>query len=403
MQTPSGGAGERISREVPGATALADRSLAPDLARGAMLLLIALANSHFYLYGHEIGVRGYPADGSAVDRVVTLVQMTLVDGRAYPMFATLFGYGIVQILRRQAAFGRDAVAARKLIRRRGWWMVLFGFGHALLLFFGDIIGAYGLLAVVLAGVIIRAGDRTLLVTAAVLSIPTVLFGLFQGLPLPEDTTMFLPSMTTTDPLPAAAFRVGEWLVIGISQAFLALIPPLLIGAWAARRRLLDDPEQHRRFLARAAVLGIPLAALGALPMALQAAQLWQDYSILTGMVAGGLHAIAGYAGGVGFAALAGVITIRLRDRRGPVVTALAACGQRSMTCYLAQSVVFVAVLAAYGGGLGDQFSVATTAVLAVATWVATVLLAEFLRRGGYRGPFEVLLRRLTYGRPATLP
>jgi uncharacterized membrane protein YeiB len=368
-----------------------------------MLLLIALANSHIYLYGHEIGVRGYPADGSATDRAVTLVQMTLVDGRAYPMFAALFGYGIVQILRRQAAAGRDAVAARKLIRRRGWWMVLFGFGHALLLFSGDIIGAYGLLAVVLAGVIIRAGDRKLLVLAALWSAPTVLFGLLQGLPLPEDTTVFLPSMTTTDPLPAAAFRVGEWLVIGISQAFLALIPPLLIGAWAARRRLLDDPERHRRFLVHVAVLGLTLAALGGLPMALQAAQLWQDYSILTGMVAGGLHAIAGYAGGVGFAALAGVIVIRLRDRRGPVVTVLAACGQRSMTCYLAQSVVFVAVLAAYGGGLGDRFGVAVTAVLAVVTWVATVLLADFLRRGGYRGPFEVLLRRLTYGRPATLP
>ncbi len=210
-------------------------------------------------------------------------------------------------------------------------------------------------------------------------------------------------MTTTDPLAAAAYRVVEWLVIGISQAFLALIPPLLMGAWAARRRLLDDPERHRRFLARVAVLGLTLAAIGGLPMALQAAQLWQDYSIPVGMVAGALHAITGYAGGVGFAGLAGVVAVRLRERRGPVTTALAACGQRSMTCYLAQSVVFVAVLAAYGGGLGDQLSVATTAILAVATWVATVLLAELLRRSGYRGPFEVLLRRLTYRRPTPLP
>jgi uncharacterized membrane protein YeiB len=414
MPTSPGGVSERISHEAPGATALADRSLAPDLARGVMLLLIALANSHIYLFGHDIGVRGYPSDGSAADRAVTLVQMTLVDGRAYPMFAALFGYGIVQILRRQATAGRDVVAARKLVRRRGWWMVLFGFGHALLLFSGDIIGAYGLLAVLLAGVIIRAGDRTLLVTAALLLIPTLLFGALQGLPVSEGAQAVLPSMTTTDPLAAAAYRVVEWLVIGISQAFLALIPPLLMGAWAARRRLLDDPERHRGFLARVAVLGLTLAAIGGLPMALQAAQLWQDYSIPVGMVAGALHAITGYAGGVGFAALAGVVAVRLGerrdlgdrrglgDRRRPVVTALAACGQRSMTCYLAQSVVFVAVLAAYGGGLGDQLSVATTAILAVATWVATVLLAELLRCGGYRGPFEVLLRRLTYRRPATL-
>ncbi|MFL6148333.1 MAG: hypothetical protein ACJ72I_12705, partial [Pseudonocardiaceae bacterium] len=34
-----------------GAIAVAQRSLAPDLARGAMLLLIALANTPLYLYG----------------------------------------------------------------------------------------------------------------------------------------------------------------------------------------------------------------------------------------------------------------------------------------------------------------------------------------------------------------
>jgi uncharacterized membrane protein YeiB len=148
-----------------------------------MLLLIALANSHVYLHGHAIGVRGYPADGTVADRAVTLAQMTLVDGRAYPMFAALFGYGIVQLLRRQTAAGRDEDAVRWLVRRRGWWMVLFGFGHALLLFSGDIIGAYGLLAVVLAGVIIGSSDRKLLVLAGLWSILILLFGAAQALPL----------------------------------------------------------------------------------------------------------------------------------------------------------------------------------------------------------------------------
>ena len=81
-----------------------------------------------------------------------------------------------------------------------------------------------------------------------------------------------------------------------------------------------------------------------------------------------------------------------------MATALAACGQRSLTCYLLQSVVFVAVLAAYGGGLGDRLGVAVTALLAVVTWAATVLIAEAMRRRGLRGPAEVVLRRLTYGR-----
>ena len=38
-----------------GAVAVSARSLAPDLARGAMLLLIALANACLYQYGNTAG------------------------------------------------------------------------------------------------------------------------------------------------------------------------------------------------------------------------------------------------------------------------------------------------------------------------------------------------------------
>lgn len=46
--------------------------------------------------------------------------------------------------------------------------------------------------------------------------------------------------------------------------------------------------------------------------------------------------------------------------------------------------------------LSDTLTVASTALLAGATWVLTVLLADWMRRTGRRGPFEVLVRRVTY-------
>src|SRR5262249_10842749 len=133
-----------------------------------------------------------------------------------------------------------------------------------------------------------------------------------------------------------------------------LVPAVLLGVWAARRLLLDEPARHRQFLVRAAVIGMGLAALGGLPWALVRASWWQPAEAVA-LLAGGAHTFSGYAGGVGYAAIAGLVAIRIqrRDRTGPVISALAACGQRSMTCYLLQSVVFVAVLAAYGGGLGN--------------------------------------------------
>ncbi len=378
----------------PDAISVAARSLAPDLARGAMLLFIALANAPGYLYGHPMGVRGYRIPESVPDRVVITLQMTFVDGRAYPMFALLFGYGMVQMLRRHTAAGVDADTVRALIRRRGWWLALVGLVHASLLFSGDILGAYGLLAVMLAGALTRVGDRALLAAAAVWLVPVALLGALFDPSVPDHGT----AATTAAPIAAAWERVGEWGHGLVLNSLVNLVPPLLVGIWAARRRLLDDPERHRRLLAGVGGVGCGLAVVGGLPMALMAAYWWPAPSATAVALAAVAHTVSGYAAGAGYAALAGLVAIRVDRRRGAVVTALSACGQRSMTSYLLQSVVFVAVLAEYGGGLGDELSVAQTAALAAATWAATVVLAELMRRRRHRGPAEVLLRRLTYGR-----
>jgi uncharacterized membrane protein YeiB len=58
--------------------------------------------------------------------------------------------------------------------------------------------------------------------------------------------------------------------------------------------------------------------------------------------------------------------------------------------------VFVALLMPYTLGLGETLGTAGVAVVALGTWLVSVLLADILRRAGRRGPAEVLLRRLTY-------
>src|SRR5947209_5049875 len=63
-------------------------------------------------------------------------------------------------------------------------------------------------------------------------------------------------------------------------------------------------------------------------------------------------------------------------------------GQRAAVddLLLLQSMVFVAVLAAYGGGLGNRLGLAEIALLAITTWALTVLLAAWMSRRGHRGP-----------------
>ena len=200
----------------PGATPVAARALAPDLARGGMLLLIALANVHYYLYDRPTGTHGYPARLTGVaDQVVTVLQMSLVDGRAYPLFGFLFGYGIVQLAWRRGAVGMPVAAVTRLVRRRGRWMIVIGLLHGVLLWPGDIVGAYGLLALLLAGVLIRGSERALLVISVIgMSIITLLYA-GAALPLPDGSRAQLPSMAIADAGPALIARVGEWVGIGL--------------------------------------------------------------------------------------------------------------------------------------------------------------------------------------------
>lgn len=126
-----------------------------------------------------------PASG--VDVAVQAVLTLFVDSRAYPMFAALFGYGLVMILRREEPTG-GWEHARRLLRRRGWWMVAFGFGHVLLLFPGDILASYGLLAVCLVGALCWRDARLLAVTGAAAVAGALAYGTALALPVPPRRT-----------------------------------------------------------------------------------------------------------------------------------------------------------------------------------------------------------------------
>src|SRR5687767_9180813 len=106
-----------------------ERALAPDLARGAMLLFIALANAANFAFAGQPGLDPTP---HGLQRVANLLMATFVDSRAYPVFAIMFGYGLVQLSRRNG---------NRVLLRRNTALVGFGLVHAALLYFGDFLGA----------------------------------------------------------------------------------------------------------------------------------------------------------------------------------------------------------------------------------------------------------------------
>lgn len=395
-----------------------ERALAPDLARGVMLLLIVLSNTTFYLYAADHGLSGWhPLDGSMADSIVRFAMIVGLDLRTFPLFAFLFGYGMMRLYQRQTAAGTSPAAAVRLLRRRSLWLLVFGAAHAALLMAGDILGVYALISVVLGWLVLRRGPRTMLIVAGVFYLLLVALVALTYLEYRagDVAAVDVPSFVAyaaheTNFLASVGSRLETWLLVSTILGALfsfSFHAAMVLGFWAARRRVLEEPRTNLRLLVTTAILGIAIGWLGGLPVALDHVGLLAipdaahgpNGPIFMWQVATGLP------GGLGYAALFGLLALWLseRGRSGVVVNAVAALGKRSLSGYLAHSVMFSPVLAAWGLGLGAHLGSASVAAFALLTWLVTVAGADALERLDRRGPAEALLRRLMYHDAVSTP
>ncbi|CAL9500798.1 hypothetical protein SUDANB95_03409 [Actinosynnema sp. ALI-1.44] len=382
-------AAPRLSR---GPVRPGERALAPDLARGAMLLVIALANVTGVVFAGEPGLDPAP---EGLDRGLTFLLFDLAHARGYPVFAVMFGYGLVQLARRQDASGATPRQVRAVLVRRNLWLVVFGLVHGTLLYYGDFLGAYGIVGLVMTLVLLRRSDkfhRIALVVWAVAAVEIVVLSVVvvlgwsggaAALPVGHVASLAAPDYPTS-----LVDRLAEWPVHTATALPFVLISWL--GVWAARRRVLEEPARHRVLLRWTAVVGIAVSVAGGLPAAVIAAG-WARVDESTASLALLLHGGSGMFAGPGYVAVFGLIA-----RHGPVVHALAALGRRSLSGYLAQSVAWLVLFAPFLLDLDFGSRTVTGLVAAVVVWQTTVLAARAL--GDRPGPAETVLRRLTYRR-----
>lgn len=394
------------ARSTPGPVQPAERALAPDLARGAMLLFIALANAAGVVFGGA----GFEPDPHGVERALNLLMFTAVHARAYPVFAVMFGYGLVQLARRHEAMGAPGAAVRALLVRRNLWLVVFGAVHGVLLYFGDFLAAYGLVGVFASLVLLHRGDRVhravlwiwglsaLYACALAARVGAYLMnGSSEQAVVPTNEVFSLVAPRYSEALLA---RLAEWPAH--TATVLPFVTIVWLGMWAARRQVLEDPA-HRRLLGRVAAIGLTIAIAGGLPIALTSAGLMRgDAGSVAAMVE--LHQVSGAFGGLGYVAVFGLIALRIARAPSPsnvrAAGLVAALGRRSLSAYLLQSVAWVLVLAPYTLALGERFGsrMITATSFALLVWLFSVAGASLLDRRLQPGPAEALLRRLTYGR-----
>jgi len=389
----------------------------PDVARGFMLLLIALANVPTWVHLSRSSTP--PAD--TIDTAWLWVRTLFIDQRSFPLFAMLFGFGLATMINRRIASGTRAylqslpgvdagreptpqeqawareqatVDARRLVRRRGLWMILFGAAHAML-FSGDIIGLYGLIAVVFAGWIARKHWKRAAILSAVIIVASIVITFVLGslMGSPGATPAAAANQeagSTVTLLSYISHGIVVWAASTVTDLVTMAVPTVFLGVRLADTDLIAHPERHRRLLAVIGVGGLGIGALGGIGTAVAATGgpqvIWTvPLHEMTGLVSacGWLALLALYAGG---------------PREGGDLTGLrrlaSNVGRRSMTAYLTQSFLFATVFLALPALTGIRLNLgeARVAGIAVVVWLVTVVLCTVLERGGHAGPFETLLR-----------
>ena len=274
-------------------------------------------------------------------------------------------------------------------------MILFGAAHALL-FFGDIIGTYGLVAVVFAGWVTRKHWKRAMAVSIIITIGVITTMYTMGSVV---AAQGLDAAAAVQPEVSGSTTLVSQTISGVTSwvgntattlIFSMVVPAMFLGARLADTDLITHPERHRRLLAAVGLGGLGTGAAGGIGLAI-----WATGGSLAAWTAP-LHEVTGLAGACGWLALlalyAGGPT---PDGRLTGLRRLASTvGRRFMTAYLSQTFVFAAVflLLPSLSGIELHLGAARAAGIALAVWLVTVGLCAALERGGHANPFETLLR-----------
>lgn len=386
-----------------------------DALRGLAVFGILLVNVWSFVWGFEtLRYGALPPDATLADILSVAFTAFFAEQKFYPIFAFLFGASFVMItqsIRRRTGRWSEA---RRLYRRRLFWLLGCGVMHGTLIWFGDILTLYSI-----AGFWVLLGLTGARLRAVVLSLRN--WGIVFGLLL---MTNFLLNAATLDPRELAAQgraaldgaqaahaiytegnlagiawqRLNDYLAV-TTQSIL-IVPHVavlfLLGALSVRLRWLTQPQRHRVLWRRTQLIGLaigmPFNLLWAAMVLREAIDPLHpstlDYMLFAWLPVGGSCLAAAYVAtfmlnGDGF----------LRTLQ----SWLAPVGRMALTHYLTQSLLGVILLQGFGFGLGATWHPAEWMALAGAIMLGQLLWSRWWLAHHVRGPIETLSHRMIGG------
>jgi uncharacterized protein len=380
-----------------------------DALRAFALTGILQVNIQSFVWGtgDPLGYFGKPP--STADALVHVLIGTLVSIKFMSIFAFLFGVGFAlqwRSIRRRSA---SVDIARRVYRRRLFFLLAVGLAHGALLYYGDILAFYalcGFIMLLYADVRIARlarAVRNAWLTFSIWSLAWIALSESARISFaPEDDPTQIPASalarfmiyTEGGSIDQLLARVGDYGQALLSMAVLStpqIVALFLLGALAGRLGWLSRPDRHPKVWRAATWIGAMAA-----PLALAGA--WLNFAAIRDQP--GDPSSLGYA-----LQLAGSLTACLyvvlfvRNRGGfmrRVIAWLAPAGRMPLTNYLLQSVAMGALLSGWGLGLGAELSRAQLVLLGLAVAVLQLVASHgWIARYG-QGPVEAAWRAWTY-------
>ena len=357
------------------------RLTALDTLRGVAIL--GTLGTNIWIFTHPDGIAGFISSAVDADTFETILR-TISNGKFLGLLSIMFGVGIAI---------QAGSAQRRGARWPGWYpwratlLFIEGALHYLLIFEGDVLMFYAIVAVLVAYLAARSDRalRTWMITAATLH--TAAVALLTAVLLTSDAAITGGGLPAPDTwLDQVRMRLDHWPALRTEGLFVLPLSTALFLAgvrlWRAGAFTPDGRRLRARLTWWGIGAGVPLNFLTTF-----AGPQWflVDRYLCAPLVALGL--------------LAAVTTLlhRMREHPGPLRAAVTAVGRSAMSCYILQNLIASVLCYPWGLGLADTFGHARP-WFTIAAWIVVSALlmagATWWTRRHDRGPIEALWHRL---------
>jgi len=382
-----------------------------DVLRGFALLGILVMNVQSFSMPAVayMNPTGY-GDLSGANLWVWILGHLFADQKFMTIFSALFGAGIVLMWQRAKSRGRKITG---LHYRRTFWLMLFGLGHAYLLWAGDVLFPYAVCSVWVFW-FKGLSPRTLIVVGMIVLLVSPALFLFAGYTMPfwpadqlgEFRAVWQPSAEQIAET-VADYRGGlaDQMDRRVEEALMLQVGGMLFwGLWRAGGLMLlgmalfklgfltaELPDAvYRRCLIAGAFVGLPVVAFG----------VYRNFALEWDMSRMFFGTLYNYVGSllVSLAYAAGVMLVCKHGLWKPVAARLANVGRLALTNYLGQTILATTIFYGHGLGYFGQVSRVGQILIVFAIWAVLIPFSSWWLARFRFGPFEWLWRTLSYMR-----